>query len=179
MTKEEKRRIKEGKKMAKLRAKEARKAEKMRAKQERRAAKEAKKNGNQKFGSVEERSFPVKEEVKTDNVTETENVGTDVTKPAPEAEVKSEDASSSVSSDDAVEPQDESENKERHRNYHVSFREDGKWQVKFAKGSKALKLFDTQAEAIAFAKEKAENQDGSITIHKKDGKIRKQRYDRQ
>ena len=51
--------------------------------------------------------------------------------------------------------------------------------MKFAKGSKALKLFDTQAEAIAFAKEKAENQDGSITIHKKDGKIRKQRYDRQ
>lgn len=39
-----------------------------------------------------------------------------------------------------------------------------------------LKLFDTQAEAIAFAKEKAENQDGAITIHKKDGKIRKQRY---
>lgn len=55
-------------------------------------------------------------------------------------------------------------------------REDGKWQVKFAKGAKALKLFDTQAEAIAFAKEKAERQDGSITIHKKDGKIRKQNY---
>ena len=63
-----------------------------------------------------------------------------------------------------------------HKNYHVSLRDDGKWQVKFAKGEKALKLFDTQAGAITFAKEKAKNQDGNITIHKTDGKIRKQNY---
>ena len=50
------------------------------------------------------------------------------------------------------------------------------WQVKLGKGEKALKLFETQAEAIAYAKEKANNQDGSIVIHKKDGKIRKQNY---
>lgn len=62
------------------------------------------------------------------------------------------------------------------KNYHVSLREDGKWQVKFAKGERALKVFATQAEAIEFAKEKAVNQKGSITIHKKDGKIRKQKY---
>lgn len=62
------------------------------------------------------------------------------------------------------------------RNYHVSTRKDGKWQVKFAGGEKAIKLFDTQVEAIAYAKKLAENQDGSITIHKKDGKMRKQRY---
>lgn len=61
--------------------------------------------------------------------------------------------------------------------YHISKRkEDGKWQVKFANGERALKLFDTQAEAIAFAKEKAKNQDGAISIHKVDGKIRKQKY---
>ena len=48
--------------------------------------------------------------------------------------------------------------------------------MKFAKGVKAIKLFNTQAEAIAYAKKLAENQDGSITIHKKDGKMRKQRY---
>ena len=42
--------------------------------------------------------------------------------------------------------------------YHISKRkEDGKWQVKFANGERALKLFDTQAEAIDFAKEKAKN----------------------
>ena len=71
---------------------------------------------------------------------------------------------------------EEQKKKPVHKNYHVSLRDDGKWQVKFAKGEKALKLFDTQAEAITFAKEKAKNQDGNITIHKTDGKIRKQNY---
>ena len=61
--------------------------------------------------------------------------------------------------------------------YHVSLRkEDGKWQVKYGGGKKAIKLFDTQAEAIKFAEERADSQDGSISIHKKDGKIRKQDY---
>ncbi len=71
---------------------------------------------------------------------------------------------------------DESKKEIANKNYHVSLREDGKWQVKFAKGERALKVFSTQAEAIEFAKEKAVNQKGSITIHKKDGKIRKQKY---
>ena len=59
---------------------------------------------------------------------------------------------------------------EKARNYHVAKRTDGKWQVKFAGGEKAIKLFDTQAEAIAYAKKLAQNQEGSISIHKKDGK---------
>lgn len=63
------------------------------------------------------------------------------------------------------------------KTYHISKRkEDNMWQVKFANGERALKLFKTQAEAIAFAKEKAKNQDGNISIHKVDGKIRKQKY---
>ena len=63
------------------------------------------------------------------------------------------------------------------KNYHVSLRaSDGKWQVKFANGQKAIKLFDTQAQAIEFAKALAESQEGLITIHKVDGKIRKQDY---
>ena len=60
--------------------------------------------------------------------------------------------------------------------YHISIREDGKWQVKGAKADKALKLFDTQKEAIAYAKVVAGNQEGNIVIHKVDGKIRKQNY---
>ena len=62
------------------------------------------------------------------------------------------------------------------KTYHISQREDKKWQVKFANGQKAIKLFDTQAEAIKYAKTLADNQDGSIQIHKRDGKIRKQDY---
>ena len=62
------------------------------------------------------------------------------------------------------------------RNYHVAHRADGKWQVKFAKGEKAIKLFDTQEEAIAYAKKLTANMGGNMTIHKKDGSIRKQKY---
>lgn len=60
--------------------------------------------------------------------------------------------------------------------YHISLREDGKWQVKGEKAEKALKLFHTQKEAVAFAETIADSQEGNIVIHKKDGKIRKQDY---
>ena len=59
------------------------------------------------------------------------------------------------------------------RIYHISKREDKKWQVKFANGKKAIKLFDTQAEAIVFAKKLAKSQDGSIRVHSLKGRIRK------
>lgn len=61
-------------------------------------------------------------------------------------------------------------------NYHVTKHQSGKWQVKKAGGTRAIKLFDTQAEAISFAKEKSEKQDNNVIIHKKNGKIRKQDY---
>ena len=48
-----------------------------------------------------------------------------------------------------------------------------KWQVKGAGSEKATKLFDTQKEAIAYANKIAKNQDGSVAVHGKDGKIRK------
>lgn len=58
--------------------------------------------------------------------------------------------------------------------YHISQHPStNKWQVKLAKGEKALKLFDTQAEAINYAKEIATNQGGSIRVHSREGKIRK------
>lgn len=62
------------------------------------------------------------------------------------------------------------------KKYHVSSNGDGKWQVKAEKAEKALKLFDTQKEAIDYAKKVAGNQEGSIAIHKVDGKIRKTTY---
>lgn len=55
------------------------------------------------------------------------------------------------------------------RTYHVSKREDGKWAVKFAGGVKAIKLFDTQKEAIAYTKVMAENQDGAMLVHNSKG----------
>ena len=59
------------------------------------------------------------------------------------------------------------------RVYHISHRNDKKWQVKFANGKKAIKLFNTQAEAIVFAKKLAKAQEGSIRIHSLTGRIRK------
>lgn len=66
-----------------------------------------------------------------------------------------------------------------YRTYHLVKRDDGMWEVKFAKGQKAIKLFDNQAEALVYAKKMAKNQDGSVLIHasrgKNKGKIQKKR----
>ena len=56
------------------------------------------------------------------------------------------------------------------RVYHVVKRpEDGKWAVKFAGGEKAIKLFDTQKEAIEYTKVMAKNQDGAMLVHNSKG----------
>ena len=47
------------------------------------------------------------------------------------------------------------------------------WQVKLAGGEKAIKIFPTQAEAIAFAKDLVRKQGGSIRIHSMKGQLRK------
>lgn len=59
--------------------------------------------------------------------------------------------------------------------YHVD-QKNGKWQVKKEGAEKALKVFATQKEAIAYAKSVSDNQETNMVIHKKDGKIRKQDY---
>ena len=70
------------------------------------------------------------------------------------------------------------EKKEQNKVYHITKRkEDDKWQVKLAKGAKAIKLFNTQLEAIEFAKMRVENnEDARIIIHKEDGGFRKLTY---
>lgn len=66
---------------------------------------------------------------------------------------------------------------ERARIYHVTRRQDdGKWQVKFGGSAKPIKLFDTQKEALDYAKQLSASYDRSFSIHKKDGKIRKKKY---
>ncbi len=63
------------------------------------------------------------------------------------------------------------------KKYHIAQRaEDSMWQVKAEGAEKALKLFKTQQEAIDYAKKVADNQEGSIMIHKKDGSFRKLTY---
>ena len=61
--------------------------------------------------------------------------------------------------------------------YHVSKREDGKWQVKLAGGKIAIKLFDTKAEALEYTLKMSENQKAAVRFHASKGankgKIRK------
>jgi len=66
-------------------------------------------------------------------------------------------------------PAKKEDKKPEYRNYHVAKREDGKWQVKFAGGEKAIKLFDTQKEAMEYTKKMAANQGGSVLLHNSKG----------
>ena len=56
------------------------------------------------------------------------------------------------------------------RVYHVSKREDGMWQVKFAGGEKAIKLFKTQKEAVEYSRLMSKNQKGKMLVHNSKGK---------
>ena len=55
------------------------------------------------------------------------------------------------------------------RVYHVVKRDDGKWEVKFAGGQKAIKLFKTQKEALEYSRKMAKNQDGKMLVHNSRG----------
>lgn len=77
----------------------------------------------------------------------------------------------------AVKPKPVQKDKEEDKVYHISRRKDeNKWQIKAEGGAKAVKLFNTQAEAIEYAKQLAENQDARIMIHKADGSFRRLDY---
>ncbi|MBK7873952.1 MAG: DUF2188 domain-containing protein [Saprospiraceae bacterium] len=57
------------------------------------------------------------------------------------------------------------------KNQHV-VPNDGKWAVRGAGNDKVTKKFDTQKEAIDYAKGIAINQSSEVVIHRKDGTIR-------
>jgi hypothetical protein len=63
------------------------------------------------------------------------------------------------------------EKKEGKAVYHLKKREkDGKWEVLRRGGEKAIKLFDTKAEAEEYCKQMAENQGGTLLVHASKGK---------
>ena len=59
--------------------------------------------------------------------------------------------------------------KEATRTYHLVKRSDGMWEVKYAGGQKAIKLFRTQKEALAYSEKMAENQGGAVLVHNSKG----------
>lgn len=79
-------------------------------------------------------------------------------------------------------PKEEEKVREVKDVYHISLNRDEKnpnfrkWRVRKQGSDKTIKYFDTQAEAIDFAKDLADKADGHIVIHKRDGSIRRQNY---
>ena len=64
----------------------------------------------------------------------------------------------------------------RARVYHISRQKDGvRWQVRLATGKRAIRLFPTQKEALAYAKELCLRNGGSIRIHSLKGKMRREK----
>ena len=58
------------------------------------------------------------------------------------------------------------------KNQHVTPHSGGGFQVKGAGNSRATKVFDTQREAISFARDIAKNQQSELVIHNLKGRIR-------
>lgn len=140
------------------------------AEEKKAAEKKAKKNNTKKAASEEKpaavkKAKPVEKKAKVEKAPEVEENETEV------VELSADVNEPGISKEEAE------VRRQGKKNYHISFRQsDEKWQVKFANGQKAIKLFDTQKEAIDFAKSLAKAQDGTFTIHKTDGKIRKRTY---
>ncbi len=57
------------------------------------------------------------------------------------------------------------------KNVHVTKR-DGGWAIKTENSERAVKITETQKEAIEIAREIAQNQKSEVVIHGTDGKIR-------
>lgn len=91
-----------------------------------------------------------------------------------EENVTNKDETKQESSEQLNKPISSYQKKFTSRVYHISRQKMvGKWQVKLAGSKKPIKYFDTQLEAINFAKGLVKNQGGSIRIHSLTGQMRK------
>ena len=164
MTKEEK----EKRKLEKQKIKEEKKAQKLARKEEKRIAKLKRK------GLYTEPEPPV-EEPQEEVVVEEEEIQEESQEESQEEPVQEEETVPEP--EEKIEEEKPVQQKRKApKQYHISLRVDNKWQLKFGGSSKALKLFDTQKEAIEYAKPLAAKQKAALVIHKTDGKIRKQDY---
>lgn len=83
------------------------------------------------------------------------------------------EANDEVKEESSENGETETKKKRNYKAYHISKHPTlDKWQVKATGSNKALKLFDTQEQAIQYAKQVAKNQGVSIRVHSKKGRIR-------
>lgn len=98
-----------------------------------------------------------------------EEVSKEEEKPAPAKKVAPKKSEEGEKKESPKKPAGEKKDAPAYRTYHLVKRDDGKWEVKFAGGQKAIKLFNTQKEAVEYAKVLAENQGGTYLIHNSKG----------
>ena len=98
-----------------------------------------------------------------------EEVSKEEEKPAPEKKTAPKKSEEGEKKESPKKPAGEKKDAPAYRTYHLVKRDDGKWEVKFAGGQKAIKLFNTQKEAVEYAKVLAENQGGTYLIHNSKG----------
>jgi len=55
---------------------------------------------------------------------------------------------------------------------HVVRNPKGGWSVRESGASRATRVFDSQADAVRFAKELSKRQGGDLFVHRSDGRIR-------
>ena len=77
---------------------------------------------------------------------------------------------------DVKEEKKETPKKKRQAAMHITKHKDGGWQVKRENAQRALRKFDTQKEAIEYAKKIEDEKGIGYIIHKADGSTRKKRY---
>ena len=58
------------------------------------------------------------------------------------------------------------------KSQHVVPKAEGRWSVRKTGAAKATRTFDTQREAVDYARGLAQKQSGEVYIHSKDGTIR-------
>lgn len=162
MTKEEK----EKKKLEKQKIKEEKKAQKLARKEEKKIAKLKRKG---LYIEPEPPKEEPQEEVELEEVQEQ-------VEEIPQEEPQKQEESVPEPTEETPEEKPVQKKRKAPKQYHISLRVDNKWQLKFGGSSKALKLFDTQKEAIEYAKPLAAKQKATLVVHKTDGKIRKQDY---
>ncbi len=121
-----------------------------------------------KAKKVEETPKPVVKEEAVVNETPTVEEEP-IVQETPQEEVKEEEV-------ETVEEPEEEKKPKRNQPYHITKHSKGGWQIKRGGAERALKRFDTQKEAIEYAKEIEKEKGVSYVIHKADGRTRKKNY---
>lgn len=128
------------------------------------------------FGLFRKKKKSKQEEPKKVVVQEEKKVEPKKVEPVTPELVTPEPVKEEVSEEPKKEEKEEVKKPARKMPYHITKHTDGGWQIKRGKAKKALKRFETQKEAIEYAKVLEKEKGESYIIHKANGTTRKKTY---